>query len=502
MKTLRNHVAGAALAAFCAFTGIAEAQTFTLNGVVFDESAYFTPEELQAVAAPYIGRPIAFDDLSRMMAALQALYTEAGIVTAQPILPAQTLTNKVLRVALLEARIDAVRIEGLERTSPDFLRRTISLQEGERPDYDQIERDLRIYELVHDIAPRIGFAPGAELGTATATISGVEPDPLTVTLSLDNFGREETGRARATLFARYTSLTGLRDTLTATAQKSRDAGSYSLGYSRPVGTQGGRLAFGASISDASIVADPATGLTVLSDTIVLSASYRQPFAITPTDAFFFDLGVQAERSESTIGGAPFTEVDLVDVTATLSWQRREVGRSIGFDIGLRVGVADALGATPTEGAYAILSFGGAYARQVTETLVFEGTLRGQVAPGANLPVARLFGVGGSSSVRGYPLNVQSGDSGVLVRAQILRAEPFVPAAMPRLGVGPFAFLDAAAVYPFGGGTETLASVGGGVRLSWDNRISGLVMAAVPLRNTTNFNDRGKPAIYAGLDVSF
>lgn len=486
----------------------ANAQTFSLNGVTFDQSAYFEEAELQATVAPYVGRPITFQDLSDMIAALQAKYQAAGIVTAQPILPPQTLDNGILHIALVEATIDTVEVDGLERTSPEFLRRTIALVPGEQPDFEQIERDLRIYELTHDIAPQIGFRPGATQGTTTAIISGEEPQPFKLTFSLDNFGRKETGRERATVFGRWASVTGLRDTLTFSLQGAEDANSVSLGYSRPVGSAGGRLVFGASYSDASVLTAPVSGVTVLSKTHSGSIGYRQPFAVTPTSAWFFNTNVQAERSESRVDGVTFSDVELYDLFVGVSYQLREIGRSLSFDVGLRMGDADAFGNSSTEGRYNILSLGGAFAQQVTSDLVLEGSLRGQLAPGENLPVARLFGAGGTNSVRGYPENVVSGDSGLQLRVQLVKSTPYRIPGAGNLGVKPFVFYDGAFVRPYrvAGATlpkdEVLHSAGIGMRVNYRKNLTGLMMMAVPLTNTQTFKDKHDPKFYFGLDYSF
>ena len=506
MRLLRQIIAAAVMAV--GFSTAAMAQSFVLNGVNFDKSAYFTDDELQAVVKPYVGRPITFADLSAMMTALQEAYFKAGIVTVQPILPPQTLDQGVLRVSLLEASLDRVEIEGLERTSPSFLRRTISLAPGEKPNFDQIEQDLRVYELSHDIAPKIAFKPGQTTGTTTAIISGEEPEPLQFTASVDNFGREVTGRERLTLFGRFSSLTGVRDTLTVTAQAAKEAKSLALSYSRPVDDAGGRLVFGASISDASVLTNPTTGVVILSNTRSVSLGYRRPFRIEPNSAWFLDANLSAENSRSTIAGTLFSDVDLYDAYVGVSYQHREIGSSRSFDIGLRFGNAEALGTTSTEGTYAVLTFGAALARQITDSMIFEASLRGQLAPDQNLPVARLFAVGGATSVRGYPVNVKSGDSGLQIRTQISRAQPWNLPGAAQLSVTPFGFADVAYVAPFkpaGGAAprnEILASVGAGGRLGLGDYASGILMAAVPLRNTQTFKDKGDPQVYFGLDFQF
>ncbi|UXX84070.1 ShlB/FhaC/HecB family hemolysin secretion/activation protein [Roseovarius pelagicus] len=485
----------------------AHAQTFTLRGVSFDDSAYLEDAALQDAAAPYIGRPIGFEDLTQMVAAIQGLYSAAGIITAQVILPPQTLDDGILRISLVEARIDQVEIDGLDRTNPDFLRRTITLVPGQRPDFEQIERDLRIYQLSHDISPKIAFRPGETPGTTTAIISGEEPKPFTFTGSLDNFGQRETGRARATLFARWASVTGVRDTLSFRIQAAEKSKSFVLGYSRPVGTNGGRVVGSLSYSDASVTTSPVNGVTILSDTLSGVLAYRHPIAVTASTAWFFEVGVGSERSKSRVAGVQFSDVSLNEIYGNLSYLLQETGRTFSLNVGLRVGDASALGNTPTEGGYTILNANFSFAKALSDSLLFDVLGRAQVALTDAIPVARLFSAGGVDTVRGYPTNVQSGDSGVSVRLQLAGLEAWQPAGR-KLRVTPFAFFDAAYIVPFRAAganvprDETLASAGAGLRVQYGPAVSGVALFGVPLSNTTNYKDKGDPTIYVGLDYSF
>ena len=132
-------------------------------------------------------------------------------MTAQAIIPPQELVNGVLKIELVEASVETVRVEGFGRTQPDFLRRNVSLRPGDLPDFERLERDLRVFDLSHDVTPTISFEPGEAPGTTVAVIRGEAPKRNVFGVSLDNYGREETGEARLTLSAVRRNLTGVRD---------------------------------------------------------------------------------------------------------------------------------------------------------------------------------------------------------------------------------------------------------------------------------------------------
>lgn len=138
-------------------------------------------------------------------------------------------------------------------------------------------------------------------------------------------------------------------------------------------------------------------------------------------------------------------------------------------------------------------------------MFFDALLRAQVALTDAVPVARLFSAGGIDTVRGYPMNIQSGDSGVSARLQVAGLKGW---QANRLQITPFGFVDAAFVEPYRapGATrprdETLVSAGAGLRVQYDRSISGVALIGVPMSNTTNFKDKGDPTVYVGLDYSF
>lgn len=337
-----------------AIAGPAQAVTFSIQGVAIEDSHYIDEAELLAVTAPYVKRAITFEDLLRMVNDLQAVFKKAGIVTAEVILPPQSLEDGVLDIKIIEAVIGRVETGELSETKPAFLTRNLSLTLGDLPDYKQLEHDLRVFELSHDIAPTITFGPGDAPGEAVATIDVEEPPRFANTLSYDNFGSDVTGRDRLTLLGRWASVTGWRDTLSYKLQITKDSANGSLGYSRPMNTNGGRLIGSLSYSNAGVTTDPNGGGFVVSETTTAGLSFRQPFKVQPSSAWFVDGGLVAEQAKSKLAGVTFSDVTINEVHASVSYQSQQALLTWGFDLGVKLGDADVLGGSPTEGSYQII----------------------------------------------------------------------------------------------------------------------------------------------------
>lgn len=484
------------------------AQSIRLQAVTVSPSDYLLEEDIKAVTARYVGRDVTFSDLQAMLSELNGLYARAGVPTARAVLPPQEIRNGVLRVSLIEAEIEKVVFEGLENTSPRFLESNLSLEPGTKPDFERLERDLMIFDIAHDISPQLSFAAGGLPGTTQAIVTADEPKRLAFTLSADNFGREETGELRTSLFARANSLTGVRDSLSLQLQKSEGAGSVSAGYSRPVGGGGGRVVGAFSYSQSSIIGGEFQNSKIVSDSYAASLSYRRPAWVRPDSYVMLEGGASYEVNSSTFDGVTFADIDLWDVFASARYNRRFASSTLGFSAGLRAGSASAKGTSQTEGSFWMIYGEGTYARPVGDRFMFNGSLRYQYAHGRNLPVARLFTAGGVGSVRGYPSDIRGGDSGAILNLQVSMREPWSPASRPNWNFTPFAFVDTAMVVPYrvdgsiDGSQDFLASVGAGVSASLGERANLIAMVGIPLRKTLGFNDEGRAVIHVGLDFNF
>jgi len=219
-----------------------------------------------------------------------------------------------------------------------------------------------------------------------------------------------------------------------------------------------------------------------------------------------DAGIDHEQTQSTAVGLSFADITVTDLALSAAYTRRLDAAQLSFSLGLRAGSSDAQGTSATEGQFWLLYGRGQYSRLLGESWVFDGALRYQIAPDQNLPVARLFSAGGVGSVRGYPNDIRSGDSGAVVNLQVSRRSAWDWSQ--NISATPFGFIDAAAVVPFrvGGGFDSeqdfLASAGAGLTVAIAERVNVLGGVAVPLKDTLGFSGKGESKFFVGTDVRF
>jgi hemolysin activation/secretion protein len=261
-----------------------------------------------------------------------------------------------------------------------------------------------------------------------------------------------------------------------------------------------------SYTNSEVIRADFAALDIVSDTFQGSLGYRLPFRVEPDSYFLFDVAVTGEATDSELAGLAFQTTDIIEIVPQLSWSKQWPRHSFSVSGGLKLGTADTLGVSLTEGSYQMAFASANYAQRLGESLGLEVIAIGQLAFNQNLPVPRLISAGGITTVRGYPNNVRSGDSGLILRTQLSRLVPWTLGE--RVNVTPLAFADGALVVPFriDGGIDTdqdvLLSVGAGMRFDVSDSASGLLMVGVPLRETLGFTDTNKGVLYAGFDYRF
>lgn len=492
-------------------TGLARAQDqgpqFRLNAIDTGSSHYLRPDDVAAVTGRYLNRPLVFDDLQKMMGELQGLYVTAGVPTAQAVLPPQDILGGRLRVSLVEAQIEAVRITDASHTDPAFFTRNLTLPLGAKPDFAQIERDLKIFGLSHDLMPVLDFSAGAETGGTVVTIAANEPENLTYTAGLDNFGRAETGRIRANLSANWASLTGWRDHLSLQATRSGGAWSGSAGYDRPMGPNGGRGYVQGYVSKSQVTGGAFSDANIVSDGQGISLGYRLPLIAEFDRSLMAQFGFGIDRTQSTIAGITFADTDLQELTAELAYQAQLPLTQWGGTAVLKLGRSQSVGGALSDGSFGVLRGNLWVTRQVAKDLALSLNAEAQLSSRLQLPISRQMSVGGLQSLRGYPLDVRSVPDALVLRLQASKITPW-RLGKSGLDLQPFAFFDAAvlgAAREQGsriGPDEKLASVGFGASMQWGGTYGLQALVGLPLRSTSGFDKSQGASFYLGLSATF
>ncbi|MDP1582085.1 MAG: ShlB/FhaC/HecB family hemolysin secretion/activation protein [Bradyrhizobium sp.] len=431
---------------------------FLLRRVEFDPSKFITPEELRQIAAKYVGKQIDIAGLQNLVAEINQIYAQRGIVTAIATLPPQTAANGVVRIRLTEGRLQRTTIQGNQQTSASYIQQQVNPPAGEVLDVPQLTTDVTRFNRTNEVQIRALLQPGTDFGLTDLQLAVTEPPRNTLQIFADNQGVQTTGRNQVGLYYKLHGLAGIDDRLTFYGVKSEGNLNGNVAYNIPFNPWGGRIGVSYTQGDIRIVSGPFQPLDVTGKSNQTSVNIAQPFFVNQawlvqaTGAYaygnsssdFASVGVTDGRYSKSTGGL---SINLAGETYgltfspgynSINWHDKILGGERSFNT-----------ATGSLNGYL----------RLPEQFYAVGLASYQYTPAELLPGDQLFSVGGPTTVRGYPTNIAAGDSGYYFNAELHRD-------MSDLlkGLDVFVFIDSGAVFSTAPARTQLDSSGVGV--SW------------------------------------
>ena len=180
----------------------------------FDVEAYdvdgakLLPElDIEKAVYPYLGPGRTRDDVEHARAALEKIYHDRGYQSVVVEVPAQTVSDAVIRLHVVEAPVGRLRVTGSRYFSPDFVKaETPALKEGAVPNFNEAQKQLADVNRLSDrrVTPllRAGEAPG----TVDVDLKVSDTLPLHGSVELNNDHSQGTDPLRLTATAHYDNL--------------------------------------------------------------------------------------------------------------------------------------------------------------------------------------------------------------------------------------------------------------------------------------------------------
>ena len=148
-------------------------------------------------------------ELTAMVDRLNALYKEKHILTAQAVLPPQTVKDGVVYIRLIEGTYGNTTVAGNHRIDTETLLHRIHGKTGDLVDVDRLEDELRLYNTTNTYQVQAELVPGETEGTSDLNLVLQEKEnPLTSFIFADNTGQKESGRYRIGAYSEYRGIGG------------------------------------------------------------------------------------------------------------------------------------------------------------------------------------------------------------------------------------------------------------------------------------------------------
>lgn len=457
-------------------------ESFELRGITFNASVYLDRDELQRIASGYVGRPIRFADLNALLRAVNARYEASGQLTARAIIPAQTLEDGVLRVVLVEARVDSVTWRSPPvRVREDFYTDRVAISPGEVLDSPALMTAIQRFNAT-TTGPQMtaNLAPGTRFGTTRIDLEAIEPGALSGSLFANNYGNVGTGREQVGGSLSWFSPFGLADAANLLLVSSAGSRYASFRYSAPVNRSNGVLYGEFGSNTLTIEEGPLAALNIEGESRSYTLGFDQPWWGSERWLWLTGLGYSQQHSENTLEGLQLSELDSNEVFLRGQMEYRGDTWYLSYEQRLRQASVD--NAVTGEGGSYFLTNGEAYlVRPVASRFEFVTRLGWQYAASPEeLPASLYYQFGGVSSVRGYDPGIISSPWGVVLNLE----------AHWRIGERwqPFIFLDAGRAMELGVADVDLQSGGVGLNMNWGRHVSLSLIAASTFKDVVADQD--------------
>ncbi|MBC8211158.1 MAG: ShlB/FhaC/HecB family hemolysin secretion/activation protein [Gammaproteobacteria bacterium] len=473
----------------------------------------------QKVLQPYLGEQSGLDGISAAADALEQALITAGFSFHRVSLPPQQLTSGSVDFKIVRFSIGAIKISGNQFFDQQNIERSLpTLKPGSTPNTKALSSSLK--QANNHAAKNIllRFKEGEAGDTIDAELTVRDQNPQLFFVTLDNTGSADSEEFRTTLGYQHGNLFNRDHALTATltvAPEDIDATTQiGLSYHIPLYENGGNLDFLLSDSEVN-TGDVASNVAINGKGSVFGASYARPFLPGTNLNHQWSVGSQykAFDNEIDLGGGLVQNFDVLSFPLELGYgfnyssKAGVVNGGVKYAMNLDAGDnntdADyAASRTGADNGWSALRYNLSYDRGFAQNWLFHAGLSGQKSSDL-LISGEQFGVGGSSTLRGFEERSVTGDSGNQLSLEVwtpawysTRFLVFIDQASVKLNDGP-TIND--------GASFDLSSSGLGLRWAWKQQLSIALDYAVINKGggvDTTINQDGDDKVHFNLIYRF
>lgn len=388
--------------------------------------------QLAPVVAPYLNRPLSFNELQQAAAAVGEAYRAAGWIV-RVYVPRQVISEGVVMLQIVEAVFGKAVLDGVPlarvqtETITDLL--GVAQKRGEPLDAAALDRALLLIEDLPGLTSTASLREGAAHGETDVVLKLADAPYLGAVVNLDNHGARSTGAPRVIAGLAVNSPLRRGDQATLDVIHSQGSDYLRLGFMLPVGVNGWRVGTHASRLDYRVVADEfaSADLTGNSSAFGFDASY--PLLRSRLSNLYLKLVADHKRFDNRAAAQTTSNYRVDSLTASLVGNRFDNilggGASMAslsvvsgrVDLDGSPNQAADLAGPRSEGRYLKLTFAASRQQMISGPLSFYAAYSGQLAKD-NLDSSEKFYLGGPAGVRAYPVNEAGGSSGQLLSLEL------------------------------------------------------------------------------------
>ena len=396
------------------------APRFAIERFLVEGNSLLAQGELDRILAPFSGKDRDFGDIQRALEALQDIYTGRGYNAVRVSVPEQDIRSGQVRLRVVEARIQRVRVQGNRFFDERNVRAGLpSLKEGTSPNTRAIGQDAQLVNENPAKQVSVALQAAEDPGQVDATVRVTDEKPSRVSVFADNTGTPKTGNYRTGLGYQNANLFNGDDVINAQLVGSpghaADVKVFGAGYRVPIYKWSGVVDVLAGYSSVSsgTVQDV---FNVSGKGTVFGLRYTQLLGRIDTYEHRAAFGLDYRAYKNNVTLVNTTEQLVPDITVhpvslTYSGRSSQVGRDLSFNLSYSHNIPggskgdqaafDEPGQRAGASAkYSIWRAAAAFSQLLPSDFILRAGANAQQTHDLLIP-GEQFGMGGADSVRGY-----------------------------------------------------------------------------------------------------
>ena len=463
-------------------------------------STIFTQEDFEELTHSYINRPISFDELLQVRSLITEEYNKQGYITTGAFIPQQEMIDGTIIVQVIEGEIEEINITGTRRLNSEYIRSRLGLVVQKPLNINRLREGLQLLQsdpLIANISSEL-FA-GTRTGQNILEVRIREAKTFNYSIFLNNNRSPVVGSFRRGVGATEANLFGLGDRIALFYNNTDGSNSIDLSYSLPYSPTNGIIRYSYGHNSGRIIENNFSILQIKSKSEYHELNLRQPLQQTLAEELAIGLIYSYQSSQSRIGlfdlplssrGADINGSTRVSALRFFQeWTKRSSSEVFSARSQFSLGTN---WFNPTDNDTlpdsAFFSWRGQaqWIKRIDPNILF--ILRGDIQL-SDRPLLALeqFGIGGQTSVRGYPQDAIVADNGFLASAEaripILRSPDGILQITPFIDFGTAWNNDNIEIEP-----NVLTSIGVGLRWQQGNDLSIRLDWGIPLTNLDTLGD--------------
>jgi hemolysin activation/secretion protein len=407
------------------------ATTVRVRQWVQEGSTLLTQAQIDSLLQNFTAVPISIKQINEAAAWVQRAHEAQGRL-ARVVLPQQDVTEGVVRMQVLEARLGAVVLDGqaAARVSPEIVQAIVRhpISEGGVLNTHRINRGLLLADDLSGVSVTGQLKSGQAEGTTDVLVRTLDEPATMFEVALDNGNARSVGEWRAIGSVLWLSPLGFGENYSAQALRSEGADYLRLGAGAPLGSSGLKSNVSLSHMDYKIVAQDDEGSVpnIKGSAQTLGADLAYPLIRSRAQNLYVTLGFQRRDYENVVDNARDSDYRVTAYSLDLSGNHFDSFGGAGsnaYSLSLvngRVKKLDFISGNDeaTLGDYKKVVWRVSRQQAVSRGVTLYTSVQGQHTGTKPLDSSENMSLGGPSGVRAYPVGEASGPQGALTNIEL------------------------------------------------------------------------------------